>query len=124
MRIIKKILPVLVFVLILFGLVVVPVMAETQIVPKECIGTQMNNECTLTSVENTITTVAKFIIGITGSVLLLVLIYGGVLYITSAGNDSRVQKATEVLKYAVIGLVIIIVAGMVIQILLGVLSGQ
>ena len=37
-------------------------------------------------------------------------IYGGVLYVTAAGNDDQVGKAKNVILYAVIGIVVILLS--------------
>lgn len=47
------------------------------------------------------------ILGIVGSVALILFIYGGVLWMTSAGNQERVRKGKEVIIWAVLGLGII-----------------
>jgi len=46
-------------------------------------------------------------LGIIGSISLLMFVYGGVLWITSMGNDKTVAKGKAVLVYAVIGLAVI-----------------
>lgn len=51
--------------------------------------------------------VAKFIWAISGSLALLAFIYGGVLFLTSAGSSDRVTKARQAITGAVIGLVIV-----------------
>ena len=60
------------------------------------------------------TSVAAFIgqiinagLGILGSLALLTFIYGGFLWLTSAGDSKKVSEGTEVMKWSVIGLVII-----------------
>lgn len=48
-------------------------------------------------------------LGMVGALALLVFIYAGVMYMT-AGSSDRVKKATETMKYAVIGLAAIMLA--------------
>lgn len=43
------------------------------------------------------------------------LIYGGFLYITSAGNDENINKAKKLIMYAAIGIVIILVASILVN---------
>ncbi|MEI7689537.1 MAG: pilin [Candidatus Saccharibacteria bacterium] len=45
-----------------------------------------------------------------GSMAVLIIIIAGILYATSAGNDDAVKKAKNTLLYAVIGLVVTILA--------------
>ncbi len=49
----------------------------------------------------------RAILSIVGSLTLLMFIYGGVLWITSMGNDKTVHKAKSVLTWTVIGLAVI-----------------
>jgi len=45
-----------------------------------------------------------------GTVAVVVIIIGGIMYATSAGNSGRVTKAKDMLLYAIVGLVIVISA--------------
>lgn len=47
------------------------------------------------------------VVGILGVVLVALIIYGGVLYMTSAGNEERTKTAKHVLTYAIVGIVIV-----------------
>lgn len=47
------------------------------------------------------------VIGFLGVVLLVYLLYGGFLYMTAAGDATQVKKAVDVIRSAIIGLVII-----------------
>ncbi|MBD3281541.1 hypothetical protein GF391_02230, partial [Candidatus Uhrbacteria bacterium] len=49
-------------------------------------------------------------LGIVGALALIVFIYGGVTYIIAGGNDQRVQKAKDTLRYGVIGVFFIMFA--------------
>ena len=51
--------------------------------------------------------VANWILGITGSLALAFFIYGGVMFLVSAGNTERVTKAKQIIIGAVIGLIIV-----------------
>ena len=54
--------------------------------------------------------VIKWVLGILGLVAVSFLIYGGVLWMTAAGNEERIEKAKRVIINAVIGLVIVLVS--------------
>lgn len=47
------------------------------------------------------------VLGIVGSIALLMFIYGGFMWLTASGNDQRVQKGKDVLTWATIGLAVI-----------------
>lgn len=47
------------------------------------------------------------ILSIIGSITLLMFVYGGVLWITSMGEEKKVQKGKQILVWAVLGLAVI-----------------
>lgn len=51
--------------------------------------------------------VVGYVLGIIGIILVVLIIYGGVLYTVSEGNPEQVEKAKKVLTYSIIGVVII-----------------
>lgn len=53
-----------------------------------------------------ITTIIQVALSLLGIVFLVLTVYGGYLWMTSAGNDQQVQKAKDTLKAGVIGLAI------------------
>ncbi len=61
-------------------------------------------------VNGLILTVINWILGITLAIDVLFMIFGGFLYITSAGNEDRAKKGKNTVVNAIIGLVIIILA--------------
>ncbi len=66
--------------------------------------------------------VISFATYIAGIALLGYLIYGGFSWITAAGNEERVEKAQKTISNAVIGLVIVVAAIIITQILGNVLG--
>jgi len=61
-------------------------------------------------------------LSIVGSLALLVLILGGVIYIGSTGDEQRVVTAKKIIVYALIGLILILVSYSVVVVLGGILS--
>jgi len=59
------------------------------------------------SVPQLVNSIVKQILGIVGALALFMFVYGGVLWMTSGGNSSRLEKGRETLIWATIGLVII-----------------
>lgn len=47
------------------------------------------------------------ILGVVGSLALLMFVYGGLIWMTSSGNPEKVKKGRDTLVWAAIGLVII-----------------
>jgi hypothetical protein len=60
---------------------------------------------------------------IAGVIVILFIIYGGFIYMTSAGNDEQAEKGRKILVNAVIGLVVIIMSTAIVTIVSGLLSG-
>jgi len=51
--------------------------------------------------------IVNFALGFLGLIAVLIVIYGGVLYVTAAGEDEKVGKAKKAIGYAAIGLLIV-----------------
>jgi len=51
--------------------------------------------------------VSKLILGLTGSLALLYFVYGGIVLLTSGGNESRITNGKTILSHAIIGVIII-----------------
>lgn len=50
-----------------------------------------------------------------GAVAVLFIIWGGFLYVTSAGNKDRIEQAKKTLTYAIVGLIVIILARFIVN---------
>ena len=50
------------------------------------------------------------ILGIVGAIFVILFIYGGFIWLTSAGNEEKIGKAKKILSYAVIGVIIVATA--------------
>lgn len=49
-------------------------------------------------------------LGILGIVMVILVLYGGFLWMTAAGNTEKIEKAKKILGNAVVGIIIIIMA--------------
>lgn len=56
---------------------------------------------------STITHAIQWFIGIAGAVAAIFVVYGGIAYATSAGDPSKVQKAKQMITYALIGMAVV-----------------
>lgn len=54
--------------------------------------------------------VKNIALGLVGLVILVMVIYGGFLYMTSGGNEDRMAKAKQTLIYAFIGLALVVLS--------------
>jgi len=109
-----KIIP-LIFLSFLLLIVAMPAGAEYQII--KCGGkdninskTGLVNDCNLTDFQNTLVNVSKIIMGLSGSIALLLFVYGGFTWLVSSGNKEMVNKGRNILIAAVVGLVIVFLA--------------
>lgn len=81
-----------------------------------------SGNCTLDDVLQVFVNISTFILGISGSLVLLMFIYGGFIWITAGGNENRIKQGKDILVGTVIGLVIIFGSYAAITILLTVLK--
>jgi len=54
--------------------------------------------------------IVDFFLGFLGLLAVVMIIYGGFLYVGSGGNPENVDKAKKILMYAAIGIIIIIIS--------------
>lgn len=58
------------------------------------------------SAKNTIFNVINTILGLVGSLSVVMIVYAGIQYVISAGDSGKVAKAKNIIIYAVVGLLI------------------
>lgn len=54
--------------------------------------------------------VINWLLGISSAVAILFLVIGGIIYVTSTGDEQRVEQAKKTINYAIIGLFIVIIS--------------
>lgn len=59
--------------------------------------------------------ISKWILGIVGSLALLMFIYGGLMFLISAGSADKIGQAKKIIIAAVVGLVIVFSSYLIIQ---------
>lgn len=57
---------------------------------------------------------------VAGAFAVIMLVYGGIQYILSAGNSSKVEQAKKTIIYSVVGIVLIIISWAVVAFVTGV----
>jgi len=62
------------------------------------------------NINSTITTVINIILYFLGAISVLVIIFAGILYVMSGGDANSVTKAKNTLLYAVVGLIVAMLA--------------
>lgn len=59
---------------------------------------------------DTINIAINVVLGVLGLLAVIVIIYGGFMYTTSAGDATKIKKAKDTIMYGVVGLVIALLA--------------
>lgn len=73
---------------------------------------------------NLVNRVKNIALAFVGVIIFAMFVYGGVLYITSGGNDEKIQKGKQTLTYAVIGLIIVVLSYALISVVVNSLGGK
>lgn len=55
------------------------------------------------------------VIGVSGLVAVAVLVYGGYMFITSGGESDKVEKAQNIIKYAIMGLILVFLSVLIVN---------
>lgn len=94
--------------LLLSGLLLLgPTVAQAQIIAKEATPTLPKN---FDSVPEIIKAGFNIVIMVSGVIFVVLLLVGGVMYLTAMGNDDQSKKAKQLIFDAVVGLVLVVVA--------------
>jgi hypothetical protein len=90
-------------------------LAESNFLRLRLPGCISNGNCQLDDIIKTGVSFANLLFGLSGAVLLATFVYGGVLYLT-AGSSGNVSKAKDMLKNALIGMVLVFGAGLLVSV--------
>jgi len=66
--------------------------------------------------------IINVILSLLGIVAAAVLIYGGFVYITSTGDEQKISRAKSIILYAVIGLIVVGISGILVNVIIGLYS--
>lgn len=75
-----------------------------------------------TDLKSIVKTILNFALSFLGFVMVIMIIYAGVLYVTAAGNEENVGKAKKILMYCAIGTLLIFISFAFVNTLLGAAS--
>lgn len=67
-------------------------------------------------------TIINYVLGFLGLVAVVLIIYGGILMVTSAGNEEGVTKAKKIITWSAVGIVLIILSYSIVQFITNVIS--
>ena len=60
--------------------------------------------------QSSVTNIVNWVLGFLGLIAVILIIYAGVIWLTAAGNEDRIDKAKKILSAAVVGLIVILLA--------------
>lgn len=67
--------------------------------------------------------IIKSFLGIVGGLALMMTVWGGFQWLTSAGNPEKVKKGTSTMVWSIIGLIVVISSYVLVQTIMNFLSG-
>jgi len=79
---------------------------------------------TPTTIPTLIGYLIKAIMGIVGSLALVMIIYGGFVWMTAAGNTEKITQGKNILVWAIIGLVVIFSAYLLVSNIINISTGK
>lgn len=68
-------------------------------------------------------TIVNFFLTFLGLIAVVMIIYGGFLYVSAAGNQEKIESAKKIIMYAVIGIVVILLSFAIVNTVLSAGSG-
>lgn len=72
------------------------------------------------STKEILQTIVKWLLTLTGTIATISLLYGGFLYITSQGEESKAEQAKNIILYSVIGIIIIGISAVVVNVVINI----
>lgn len=75
------------------------------------------------SLRQLVLTMVNYFLTFLGIVAVIMVIYGGITYVTAAGKDEQIGNAKKIIMYALIGIVIILLSFALVNTILGAGTG-
>ncbi|MDD5693666.1 MAG: pilin [Patescibacteria group bacterium] len=71
------------------------------------------------TVSEIITKITGWVVTLVGAIAVLFIVWGGVQYITASGNKDKAELAKKTITYAVIGIIVVVLAKVIISLVTG-----
>jgi hypothetical protein len=75
---------------------------------------QQNSKDPFTGSNSALLTIANILAWAGGVIAVIMIIFAGFTYVTSSGDDSKVKSAKNIILYAVVGLIVIVVSRIIV----------
>lgn len=95
----------------------VPGEKSTGVLDSADVGIMTAFGCLPTDAGKLVTTIIGWAIGLAGGIAFLLILFGGITIITSAGNPERMNQGKEIITSAIVGLLLIILSVFILKIL-------
>ena len=82
------------------------------------------NAATSNTINNVIINILNGVLGLLAAVAVLVIVIGGVQYMTSAGDPGKTKKAKDTILYATIGLIIAALAAVIVNFVINLVNSN
>lgn len=89
-----------------------------------CAGMNDANGPNTNTLMSTLTTIINVVLGVVGFIAVVMIIIGGISFITSQGDSSKVTKARNTILYGVVGLVVALLAFAIVNFVLSSVFGS
>ena len=73
---------------------------------------------TSTDLKQTVLNIITFVLGLLGIIAVVMILYGGFIWLTAGGNEDKVDSAKKIISSAVIGLVVVLLAWAIVNFVL------
>ena len=114
MRKISKFLLSLTFLTIIFAPIVVLAQADPPTIGEITLPT---SKFDLTGTEGLVTGIINWLLGLTGVVAIVAVVYSGIMYMTAGGDTTKAEAARKNLTWAITGIVIIVLSFVIVNLL-------
>jgi len=81
------------------------------------------NPLGITDINAFIARIINFVLSLVGSVSLLLFVYGGIIWMTSMGNDTKIKKGKDIVIWAVVGLAVVFFAYILVKFVIQGITG-
>jgi hypothetical protein len=115
----KKVIVSALFLILIVGVFSISqVFAQTEGCPGANCTTSLTNPLSVSTPQALIGKIINAVLGVVGSLALLMFVYGGLTWMTSSGSQEKVKKGRDIIVWSIIGLAIIFASYGLVRILL------
>ncbi len=65
--------------------------------------------------KQTVVNIITFVLGLLGLIAVIMILYGGFIWLTAGGNEDKVDSAKKIISAAAVGLVVILISWAIVQ---------